>query len=503
MGLARSHGAVLDGVIGVPIEIDVHVGSGLPTVGIVGLPGASVNEARWRIRSAILNSGSQWPDSRVTISLAPSELPKHGAGLDLPMAVAVLAAGGRIDSARLREVGFIGELCLDGSVRPVRGALALVLGLARLGCRCVVVPQDSAAECRALPGIEVYPIGSLADALDVLAGTRAPLERPIDRNSEMEEYPEFGEVIGQSHARWALEIAAAGGHHVLLVGNPGVGKTMLIERFPGLLPDLDEQACMEVTAIHSVAGAAQDRMITRPPFQSPHCTASAAAIFGTVRRSSVVPGAVTLAHRGVLFLDEAAEFARDVIEGLRQPLESGTIPIHRAGWLGVLPADVQMILAANPCPCGYYNHPDAGRCTCSSERVRSYQARISGPVRSRIDIGVHLDSLGLRQAAASESTHTIRDRVRAARARAARRLEPFGLRLNCHVPSALLGSELGVSPEVEGALTDLADQGLRSVHRSLRVAWTIADLRAHARPDADDVRDAVSLYRAAQGVRIR
>lgn len=503
VGLARSLGAVLDGVLGVPIEIEVHVGSGLPAIGIVGLPGASVNEARWRIRSAVVNSGASWPDSRVTISLSPSELPKHGAGLDLPMAIAILAASGRVDGDQLAHVGFVGELALDGGVRPVRGALALVLCLARVGCRGVVVPADNAAECQALPDLDVYPISTLVDAFDVLAGNRSALGPRVPEPVAAQDQLDLGEVAGQTQARWALEVAAAGGHHVFMSGNPGVGKTMLAERFPGLLPDLDEQACMEVTAIHSVAGLAHDRMITRPPFQSPHCTASAAAIFGSVRRSAVIPGAVTLAHRGVLFLDEAAEFGRDVIEGLRQPLESCTIPIHRAGWLGVLPANVQMILAVNPCPCGYFTHPDSERCTCSSEKIRAYQARISGPVRSRLDIGVHLGPHGLVGNASAEPSHSVRDRVLQARERARHRLARFGIALNSRVPAALLTHELCVAPAAESALHDLADRGLRAVHRSLRVAWTIADLRAHARPDADDVIEAAALYRGAQEVRAR
>jgi magnesium chelatase family protein len=499
MGLARSCGAVLDGVRGVPIDIEVHVGPGLPSVGIVGLPGASVNEARWRIRSAIQNSGHSWPDTRVTVSLAPSELPKHGAGLDLPMAVAILAAAGRIEIDGLGHVGLIGELALDGGIRPVRGALALALSLGERGCRSVIVPRRNSTECGVLPGLVVYAVDSLSDTLSTLAGEGVPMRAPIESVTEPRDPLDLGDVKGQSHARWALEVAAAGGHHLLLTGNPGVGKTMLAERLPGLLPDLDDDASREVTAIHSVAGLTHDRLVRRPPFQAPHCSASSAAVLGSVRRSGVVPGAVTLAHRGVLFLDEAPEFHRDVIEGLRQPMESRTIAIHRAGWLGSLPADVQMVLAANPCPCGHYNESAKERCTCKPDRIRTYQYRISGPVRSRLDIGVNMSGVEA-SSLGSEGSHGVRDRVMEARHRAAHRLAGYGITLNCRVPVSVLTRELAVHAAADDIMGDLAARGLRGLHRSLRVAWTIADLRAHDRPTRDDLREAVDLYRAAQHV---
>jgi magnesium chelatase family protein len=274
---------------------------------------------------------------------------------------------------------------------------------------------------------------------------------------------------------------------------------MLAERLPGLLPDLDDDASREVTAIHSVAGLTHDRLVRRPPFQAPHCSASSAAVLGSVRRSGVVPGAVTLAHRGVLFLDEAPEFHRDVIEGLRQPMESRTIAIHRAGWLGSLPADVQMVLAANPCPCGHYNESAKERCTCKPDRIRTYQYRISGPVRSRLDIGVNMSGVEA-SSLGSEGSHGVRDRVMEARHRAAHRLAGYGITLNCRVPVSVLTRELAVHAAADDIMGDLAARGLRGLHRSLRVAWTIADLRAHDRPTRDDLREAVDLYRAAQHV---
>lgn len=499
MGLARVCGAVLDGVRGVPIDIEVHVGPGLPSVGIVGLPGASVNEARWRIRSALQNSGHSWPDSRVTVSLAPSELPKHGAGLDLPMALAILASSGRISGDALTGVGLIGELALDGGVRPVRGALALALGLIDRGCRSVFVPSRNAVECGVLTSVDVFAVESLGHALRMIAGEGERIRVDVAPDDLPHADLDLGDVQGQSQARWALEIAAAGGHHLLLMGNPGVGKTMLAERLPGVLPDLDDQASREVTAIHSVAGLTHDRMVHRPPFQAPHCSASSAAVLGSVRRSGVVPGAVTLAHRGVLFLDEAPEFHRDVLEGLRQPLESRTIAIHRAGWLGSLPADVQLVLAANPCPCGHYNEAITDSCPCSSDRIRAYQSRISGPVRSRLDIGVNMHALGAASLG-SEDTGGVRERVLGARARAADRLDEFGVSLNCRVPGRVLTGELSVHSSAQSAVAQLADRGMRGLHRCLRVAWTIADLREHERPTYEDVQEAIDFYRTAQHV---
>lgn len=499
MGLARSWGAVLDGVVGAPVEVEVHVGQGLPSVGIVGLPGASVNEARWRMRCAVQNSGYTWPDARVTVSLAPAELPKHGAGLDLPMSIAILAAQGSLDTADLSGLAFVGELALDGKVQPVRGALALAVGIVQRGITRIVVPMGNSAECGVLPGIDIYPVESLGAALEVLGGRMTPMLGCAPETRAPEDGLDIAEVVGHSEARWALEVAAAGRHHMMLVGSPGVGKSMLVHRLPGLLPDLDDESSREVTAIHSVAGLVREHLVRRPPFQSPHASASAAAILGTIRRSGAVPGALTLAHRGVLFLDEAPEFSRDVLEGLRQPMESRTVALHRAGWIGTLPADVQLVIASNPCPCGFLFSAGADVCTCGPTKARAYQARLSGPLRNRIDIGVHMTSQGLGQhVGAVERSVSVRERVRHARERAAHRLRRFGCALNSEVPGWVLADGLDMDDEIARVMSHLDSRGLRGVHRVLRVAWTIADLNERSRPSDDDVDRAIGLYGAAQ-----
>lgn len=504
MGLARSWGAVLDGVAGAPVEVEVHVGPGLPSVGIVGLPGASVNEARWRMRCAVQNSGYSWPDSRVTVSLTPAELPKHGAGLDLPMSIAILAAQGSLRSKDFSGLAFIGELALDGHVQSVRGALALAVGLVQRGITRIIVPVENSAECGVLPGIEIFPVDSLAAAVSVLSGRGTPMHGYVSPAADSDYGPDISEVVGHSEARWALEVAAAGRHHMILVGSPGVGKSMLVHRLPGLLPDLDDESSREVTAIHSVAGHVRGHLVRRPPFQAPHASASAAAILGTTRRSGAVPGAVTLAHRGILFLDEAPEFSRDVLEGLRQPMESRTVALHRAGWIGTLPADVQIVIAANPCPCGFLLSTGGETCTCGPTKARAYQARLSGPLRNRIDIGVHMSAqgLGLRSGSA-ESSINVRERVREARDRAAHRLRRFGCAVNSEIPGWVLAEGLNMHSQIEIAMNSVGSRGLRGVHRALRVAWTIADLNGHSSPTAEDVDRAIALYGAAQLAGIR
>jgi magnesium chelatase family protein len=504
MALAQVLGVVVSGVTGALVQVEVDVSNGLPSVGVVGLPDASVAEARWRARSAIGSIGGTWPDRRVTINLSPAEVHKIGAGLDLPIAVGVLLASEQLPEATVSSTTFIGELGLDGQVRPTRDALAGALAARSAGLRRVIVPVDCAADLARLPGIGVVAVRDLAQVLAVLAGVDAgEVVTPV-MTADAEAEPDLRDVRGHEHARFGLEVAAAGGHHVAMIGPPGVGKTLLATRLPRLLPDLDEETALEVAAIHAVAGSAgAQRAFGRPPLQAPHHSASAAALLGAVHGHRVTPGAATLAHRGVLFLDEAPEFARPVLEGLRQPLESGSVWLSRSGWSGRLPARFQLVLAANPCPCGLRAGLGVD-CSCSPAAVRRYAARLSGPLLDRIDVRLTVGRPAPAEIASTttgEPSAAVQGRVREARARAAARFDGVGYQVNAAIPAADLRRRWPVSPGGIDLLTDLERRAsnLRGPDRILRMAWTLADLAGHDRPTRDDVARAASLRGATSG----
>lgn len=504
MPLAQVHGVVLSGVTGAMVTVEVEVSSGLPSVGVIGLPDTSVTESRWRARSAVASTGAPWPTQRVTISLSPAEVPKAGAGLDLPIAVGVLAASGRLVDADLTSTAFIGELGLDGRLRPTRGALAGALAARNHGIGTVIVAPHGADEIARLPGIRVVAATDLAQVVAILRGDDpgSAVRPAAESDSAAGECPDLADVRGHEHARFALTVAAAGGHHVALVGPPGVGKTMLAERLPGLLPDLDDEDAVEVAALHSVAGLTRDDF-RRPPYRAPHHSASSAALLGAAQGHRVRPGALTLAHRGVLFMDEAPEFARNCLEGLRQPLESGRMSLNRAGWTGVLPAAFQLVLAANPCPCG--QRAGAGsECSCSPHAVRRYAARLSGPLMDRIDIRLWLARPAVAELVGTtqvESSEQIRLRVVDARDRAGRRFAGRPWRINAAIPAASLKREW--FPDTSGAalLHDLERRAvnMRGSDRVLRMAWTLADLAGRDRPSRDDIATALGLRGAALG----
>lgn len=502
MSLAYTQGAVLHGVTATAITVEVDISSGLPAIGIVGLPGASVNEARWRVRTAVRNSGFPWPDSRVTFSLSPAEVPKHGSGMDLPMAMAVIIGQDRVRPT-VDNLAFIGELGLDGSVHRVRGALAMLLSLIDAGASTVVVPVGNATECAVVRGVTVLPVSHLRAACAVSVGDFSQAEQP--QRSMEQGHPgqdlNLADVVGQDPAKYALEVAAAGGHHIWLTGIPGVGKTMLAERLPGILPDLTEEQSREVTVLHSVAGVIPDALVTRPPWQSPHHTSSASAIIGSVRGSQVVPGAATLAHHGVLFMDEAPEFHRDALEAMRQSMESGVVHLHRAQWSGKLPARAQVVFASNPCKCGMANAVD-GMCDCVRGAARQYQARISGPLRSRIDITVKLDAhiADVWTDSAREDSLTVRNRVIAARQVASRRMAGLGISSNAHISPASLEGPLALPLAARAEIRKAGLPGMRAQHRAMRVAWTVADLRGGLAPDRADAERAIALVAPAQGL---
>lgn len=483
--LASVLAATLHGLDGRPVRVEVDVAPGLPGFTIVGLADAALREARERVRGALRNSGFVHPPRRITVNLAPADVPKAGSALDLGIAIAVL-----VGSEQVRPRGrwaLLGELGLGGEVRPVPGLLPMVAALARRGAGRVIVPADAVAEARLVPGIEVVGAATLAEAADVLRGRRVGGHRPGSRAELVPEEaspnapstppadaPDLADVRGLLEARRALEIALAGGHGMVLVGPPGSGKTMLASTIPGLLPPLDDEEAREATIVASVAGVQVRGLVRRRPFRAPHHTASYAALVGGGPR--LAPGEVTLAHTGVLFLDELAEFDRGSLEALRQPLEDGWIAVSRVGRAVSFPARFQLVGAMNPCPCGW-DGDLSGRCRCGRIAER-YRARISGPLRDRVDLWVGVPRLApgeLLRAGDPEGSPTVAARVRAGRER---QLAARG-RLNARLSGRALRSAAAMEPRAERHAVGLADAAAltaRATERLVRVARTIADL---------------------------
>lgn len=513
---AATHAVALDGLAGRAVEVEVDLADGQPSIAIVGLADAMVNEARDRVRSAVVNSGTSWPEHRVTINLAPSNLPKSGSHFDLAIAVAVFAVKNLVPAEELADTVFLGELALDGRLRAVRGVLPATLAAARAGFGRVVVPDVNAAEARLVPDVDVIGVRSLRQTIALFTGDEEPddppvppLQEPADAtwaaSAERTAMLDLHDVAGQEDAKLAVLVAAAGGHHLLMTGPPGIGKTMLAQRLPGLLPDLGVTESLEVSAIHSVAGLlpAEAPLLVRPPFVSPHHTASLASVVGGGSRV-IRPGALSLAHHGVLFFDEAPEFAINVVNSLRQPLEDGTVTIGRSRAMTTFPARFQLILAANPCPCGHAGA--AGEhCGCSPLMRRKYAGKISGPIRDRIDIHRELTSPSRAQLAAltsspshGRSTAEFAQLVREARERQLLRYAATPWRLNSQLPGAELRRNW---PMEESARLVIERQvatariSARAADRISRLAWSVADLCAHPRPTTDDVDTALSLRR--------
>lgn len=498
MALARTHSVALLGVQGHLVDIEADLSDGLPGVSLVGLPDAALAESRDRIRAAIVNSGETWPSRRITLALSPADLRKHGSRFDLALAAAVLAAAGKVPHPALADLVVLGELGLDGKVRAVRGVLPAVLTAARAGLTRVVVPVDNLAEAALVPEIDVCAAPTLADLVRHLRGepcdvlVAAPPQPPPVASG-----PDLADVLGQAAGWRALEIAAAGGHHLFLTGPPGAGKTMLAERLPGILPALDTDAALEVTAVHSVAGIlpADAPLVCLPPFQAPHHTASVAALAGG--GSGVPrPGAISCAHRGVLFLDEAPEFPSGALDTLREPMERGELSIARAGGSFRFPARFQLVLAANPCPCA--SAAGDAACRCPSAVRRRYLARLSGPLLDRVDLRVVLFPVAraalLDEAMPGEPTAVVAARVASARATAAERFRSTRWKTNAEVPGPVMRSRWRPPARALSEATRALDRGAlsaRGFDRVLRAAWTIADLAGRAMPDAGDVTEAV------------
>ncbi|MHC6592928.1 YifB family Mg chelatase-like AAA ATPase [Arthrobacter sp. C152] len=510
MALGRTYSVALVGLNGYMVEVEADIGQTLPAFVILGLPDASLNEAKERIRSAARNSGIPLSRRKITANLIPASLPKRGSGFDLAVTMAVLRAAGDIKPTG-RAV-FIAELGLDGRLRPVRGILPAVMASVQAGYPEIVVAQANLAEASLVPGAKVRGYRTLARLVLDFGADPQELDLDFEPDDAQEAVggpadsgpcPDMADVSGQGDARRALEVAAAGAHHLLLTGPPGAGKTMLAERLPGLLPDLGDHESMEVTAIHSLCGlpASQVQLLRRPPFESPHHSATAAAIIGG-GSGLPRPGAASRAHRGVLFLDEAPEYERRVLDALRQPLESGELVIHRSAGTAAYPARFQLVLAANPCPCG----KASGRgldCTCTPVMRRRYLARMSGPLLDRVDIQLQVERVslaGFGQAGAEEDTAAVAARVLGARARQSERLRCFGLETNSQVPGRILRGELRLAPAATRILDLSLERGVltaRGYDRVLRLAWTLADLGHRQTPDVNDIGQALGLRQAA------
>lgn len=491
MPIGRVWSVAVLGIDGRLIEVEADLGGGMPGVKLVGLPDAGLREAKDRVRSAVRNSNQEWPGEKLTLGLSPADLPKLGSGYDLAIAVAVLAAAGNVPATRLLGTVLLGELALDGRLREIRGVLPGLLAARKAGMKRAIVPAPSLFEAALVDGLEVRGAARLSDVVEWLHGenTLTPPEPPGE--AEPQNAPDLADVLGQPEARWALEVAAAGGHHLLLSGPPGVGKTMLAKRLPGLLPPLSAEESLEVTAVHSVHGSLSrtSPLIKVPPFVAPHHSVTVAALIGG-GSGLAMPGLISRAHRGVLLLDEACEFGADRLESLRTALEEGEVRLARAKAAVCYPARFQLVLATNPCPCAPPRDTD---CSCSATARRRYLSRLSGPLLDRVDLRVRMRPITAMSTHASdrpEPTRVVRKRVLAARARAEKRWSAQGWRINAEVPGPVLRREFALP----GKATELLERGLnrglvtaRGADRCLRIAWTLADLDEAAQPDGDHV----------------
>lgn len=475
------------GLSSVPVDVEVDVATqGFPGFTIVGLAGKAVEEARERVKTAITNSGLDFPGKKITVNLAPADLPKDGGAYDLPIAIGILVASGQLELPHPRAI-FYGELGLSGDVRPTKGVLLVGLFAKKHGTGEIFVPSESAAEARVVEGVRVFPVQSLRDLVAHLVGATpiTPLEPRQERVSQ-EDIVEFdlSEVAGQEQAKRALAIAAAGGHNLLMTGPPGAGKTMLARALPGILPPLTSAEALEVTRIYSVAGLLPSgtSLLQRRPFRSPHHGISAAGIIGG--GSNPLPGEVSLAHLGVLFLDEMAEFPRSVLESLRQPMEDGVVSIVRVGAHVSYPASFTLLAAVNPCPCGYLGHPKRP-CACSEKQVRKYRARLSGPILDRIDLHVLVPAVETEklsgQAKGGVDSKTVRHEVIRARALQEKRFRGEGLYTNSQMKNKQVRQHCALDGETARLLkraVEAYDLSARAYFRLIKVARTIADLAA-------------------------